>query len=264
MYLDFHGPPDPNDVMKSVEYLKGRPQELFILDYGLFKVNANGRVIGICGFLIKTDANENVLIDTGFPAKYAADTAAASLEDKLGDFGEVLELTTKNLPKAQLARCGLTPADIDLLIISHTHIDHVGGIGDFPHCPRLIAAAERALPKPLYWGSVQPIDWPEQTDLLIHEDTEIATGFQVLLTPGHAPGQLAFWLDLPDRPVLLTSDAISRPAEIDEKFAGSWDEQQAQFHADRIMKLAHATQAYVIYGHCPEQWPSLPKAPNPF
>lgn len=250
--------------MKTVEYLKGRPQELVILDYGLFTVHANGRIIGICGFLIRTDAGENVLIDTGFPAKYAADNEQASAEDKLGAFGAVLNLSENNLPAAQLAKCGLTPSDIDLLILSHTHIDHVGGIADFPHCPILIASAERRLHKPLYWGDVRPLDWPDRDYLLIDEDTQIAPGLQVLLTPGHAPGQLAFWLDLPGKPVLLTSDAISRAAEIDEAFAGSWDAPQALHHAQRLMTLAQDTQARVIYGHCPTQWPTLPKAPKPF
>jgi N-acyl homoserine lactone hydrolase len=245
--------------------LKGRPSALYVLDYGLFKVHANGRVIGICGFLIQTDAGENILIDTGFPAKYAADAAAASAEDNLGAFGEVLTLSDDNLPPAQLALCGITPDQIDLLIMSHTHIDHVGGLADFPNRPILIAAAERALQKPLYWGGAQPMDWPDRDYVLVDSDTEIADGFEVLLTPGHAPGQLAFLLSLPEPgPVRLTSDAISRPAEIDEHFAGSWDEPLAQHHGARLLQLAADTGATVIYGHCPEQWPTLRKAPKTF
>ena len=242
--------------------VEGAPTALFVLDYGLFQVHANGRIIGICGFLIKTDAGENILIDTGFPAKYAYNTDAASAQDQLGTFGTVLALTTDNLPLAQLAKADVTPADIDLLIISHTHIDHVGGLADFPTAPILIAKAERDLPRPLYWGAVQPMDWPERSYKPITQDTRIGPGFQVLLVPGHAPGQLAFLLDLPETgPVLLTSDAISRPAEIDEKFAGSWDEAQAQASAARLVDLADQTGAFVIYGHCPDQWPTLNKTP---
>ena len=60
-------------------FIKGRPAQLHVLDYGLFKVHANGRVIGICGFLIVTDQGERILVDTGFPRKYAEDVKAASL-----------------------------------------------------------------------------------------------------------------------------------------------------------------------------------------
>ncbi|MEY3684375.1 MAG: hypothetical protein RLZZ394_206, partial [Actinomycetota bacterium] len=51
--------------------LKGRPISLSVLDFGLFQVHANGRIIGIPGALIETDAGERVLIDSGFPQKYA-------------------------------------------------------------------------------------------------------------------------------------------------------------------------------------------------
>jgi N-acyl homoserine lactone hydrolase len=247
------------------QLLKGRPETLTILDFGLFRVHANGRVIGICGFLITTDAGERVLVDSGFPAKYAEDVAAASAEDRLGEFGEVLELTHEHLPEAQLARCGVAPEDIDLVIQTHTHIDHVGGLADFPHAPMVIAAAERALPRPLYWGAVQPLDWPERDYIVLDGDREIGPGFTVLQAPGHAPGQLAILLDLPRTgAVLLTSDAISRPAEIEEGFEGSRDPTRARASAARLMDLARARDAFVIWGHCPEQWPTLRKAPDAY
>lgn len=251
--------------MQTKDYLKGRPVSLHILDYGLFKVHANGRIIGICGFLIQTNMNECILIDTGFPQKYAEDKDAATKEDRLYEFGEVLKCEMANMPRAQLALAGIKPEQIDLHILTHTHIDHVGGLGDFAQAPILVSGEERRLPKPLYWGSVQPLEWPDQDYLIVEEDVEIGPGFRVLLSPGHAPGQLALMLDLPETgPVLLTSDAISRPAEIDEKFAGSWDESKAIASAERLMTLARDTKAFVIYGHAPEQWNTLKKSPQAY
>nr|WP_216599837.1 MULTISPECIES: N-acyl homoserine lactonase family protein [unclassified Ruegeria] len=232
------------------------------MDYGLFKVHSTGRIIGICGFLVRTDLGEAILIDTGFPEKYATDTDAAVKEDRLYEFGEVLNCEPDNLPSAQLAKLGLTPSDITLQICTHTHIDHIGALGDFPSSPILISAAERALPRPLYWGDMRPLEWPDQDYLVVDDDVEIAPGIFVLMAPGHAPGQIAVMVDLPSGTVLLTSDAISRPTEIDEKFAGSWDEDSAIASADRLMRLASERDAFVIYGHCPKQWPVLKKAPE--
>jgi N-acyl homoserine lactone hydrolase len=247
----------------SDHLLTGRPASLHILDYGLFRVHANGRVIGICGYLITTDAGERVLVDGGFPAKYAADPAAASAEDGLGAFGEVLVLGPSNLPEAQLALCGVTPAQIDLMIQTHTHIDHVGALAAFPEAPMVIAAAERALARPLYWGTVRPLDWPDRRYVVLEGDREIGPGFEVLQAPGHAPGQLALMLRLPQTgPVLLTSDAISRPAEIDDGFDTAPDPTRAQASAARLMARADREGAFVIYGHCPRQWPNLRKAPD--
>ena len=120
--------------MTSSQQLVGHPVSLSVLDFGLFTVHANGRIIGIPGFLITTSAGEHVLIDTGFPQKYADDVEAASIEDDLGAFGKILSLTHQNQPKAQLALLGLSTEDVDLVIITHTHIDHVGNIGSFRVC----------------------------------------------------------------------------------------------------------------------------------
>jgi N-acyl homoserine lactone hydrolase len=257
--------PQKDVSMTNANLLRGHPVSLHVLDYGLFKVHANGRVIGICGFLIRTSEDENVLIDTGFPAKYAQDATAATAEDNLGSFGEVLECGPDNLPAAQLARAGVTPDQITLMIQTHTHIDHVGGLHDFPGVPILMSEAERDLEKPLYWGDVRPIDWPDSPYHLIGDDTRIGPGFQVLHVPGHAPGQLAMLVDLPDTgTVLLTSDAISRAEEIDEKFAGSWNESLARYHGARLMELAVDRGAMIIFGHSPEQWPTLKKAPEAY
>lgn len=251
--------------MKEQIMLRGKPKRLAVLDYGLFEVHTGPRTIGICGFVVETDADEVVLIDTGFPAKYAEDAEAATAEDDLGSFGRVLSVTSENLPASQLAKLGLTKADVTLMIQSHTHIDHVGDMGGFPGVPILIAAAERALPRPLYWSGKQPMDWPDREYVTISEDTTVGEGFEVLHCPGHAPGQLAFMVHLPETGwVLLTSDAISRASEIDEKFAGSWDVDQAIFHGDRLMAMSREREAFVIFGHSPEQWPELKKAPDRF
>ncbi len=243
--------------------LKGMPARMAILDYGLFQVHENGRIIGICGYLIQTTEGENVLIDSGFPAKYAKDPAAATQEDALGDFGQVLKLTDQNLAPSQLQLLGLAPGDIDLMIQSHTHIDHVGYMDGFPGVPIVIAAAERALPRPLYWSGKQAMEWPDADFRTIDADTTIGPQFEVLFVPGHAPGQLAFSLELPETgPVVLTSDAISRASELDTGFEGAWDAALARHHAERLIEKARQARAMLIFGHSPSQWPKLRKAPD--
>lgn len=251
--------------MVNRQRLSGHPISLTVLDFGLFTVHANGRIIGIPGFLIVTSAGEKVLLDTGFAKKYADDVEAASAEDNLGEFGKVLELTNENQPEAQLAIMGLRKSDLDLLIISHTHIDHVGNIGAFPGVPILIGAGERALPKPIYWRGKQPLEWPDSEYILVDEDFDLGPGFKVLHAPGHTPGELALLIDLPETgSVLLTSDAISRESEVAEGCLDSTNPEEALATAHRILKLAKDRDAFVIYGHGPEQWKELKKAPESY
>lgn len=249
--------------MKTVSYLKGTPTKLHVLDFGLFQVHANDRIIGICGFLIHTSAGEKVLVDTGFHRKYITDPDGSALEDGMNKFGRILKLGPMNFPKEQLSLTGIDVSDIDLLIITHTHIDHVGGIADFPNCPILMSAAERSLKRPLYWADIQPLEWPNREYRLLENDSLIGPGFRVLMTPGHAPGQISIELELPETgTTLLTSDAISRPTEINDGFGGSWNEFQAKDSFLRLMDRAKEMEAFVIFGHSPDQWAKLRKTPK--
>jgi len=237
---------------------------LYVMDYGLFQVHSNGRVIGITGSLIETHDGKWVLVDTGFPRKYLQDRDKASREDKLDEFGTILELGPENMPAGQMAKIGLSPDDIDLQILTHTHIDHVGGIEDFRHVPMVVNQAERALDKPLYWHGRHPYEWPEdQIYIEVTGDTQLFSGLTLLETPGHTPGQMSLLVELPETgTVILTSDTISRPEELEGNFDGYWRPELAEKHAHRLMALAEERNAFVIFEHSPEQWPTLNKIPQ--
>lgn len=237
--------------------------QLFILDFGLFEVYGDRRIIGIPGYLIRTGHGAIILVDTGLPPWYADDPIAHAETDGL-DFGRFLTLTRENLPEAQLTRIGLTAADVTHLVISHSHIDHVGGIGNFPQATIVMGREERALPKPLYWGATSPIEWPEARYELIDEDTDLVPGVRILSTPGHTPGHLSLLVRLPRTgPMVLTVDALSRPEELDlDTFHAAWDERLVRESAKRLVRIAEDEHAQLVYGHSPTQWPVLKKAPE--
>jgi N-acyl homoserine lactone hydrolase len=244
-----------------------RVSSLTVLDFGLFRVwgrdGTGERVIGIPGYLVTTAQGRRILIDTGFPPDYATDAAAASARDGLGSFGEVVRLTPDNLPAGQLALLGLSTSDIDALILTHSDIDHWGSVHLFTHTPVICAATDRALPHPRHFGAGGPqLPWPDLDWRPVEGDTALMPGLTILSTPGHAPGHLSVLLDLPGAgAVILTADAVSRPAEIAEGFATAWNPTLAAASAARLMDLARDRGAAVIWGHCPDQWPRLPKAP---
>lgn len=243
--------------------LPGRIERLFILDLGLFEVRGGERVIGIPGFLLQTDRGANILFDTGFPPDYLTDPDRPA-KDGLPRFGRLIDFRREQTAQGALALLGLKPEDIDLVILSHGHIDHVGSLPLFTHAPILLTARERAEPKPLYFGQTRPMDWPDATYHLIDADTPVCEGLTLIPTPGHSAGHLSALVTLPDgRSVILAADAINRASEPAEGFADADDPAAAQASANYLLSLA-PPEAILIYGHEPAQWPLLPKAPQPW
>lgn len=239
--------------------LPGRLARLTVLDLGLFEVRGGERLIGIPAFLMETDLGARILFDTGFPPAYASDPGIAD-RDGLPAFGRLVDFGAQQTAPGALALLGLTPADIDLVILSHGHIDHVGALPAFTHAPVVMTRAERADARPAYFGSARPMDWPEAHYHLIDADTPVCDGLTLVPTPGHTPGHLSALLGLlKTGPVILAADAINRATEPDEGFSDAADPDAARASAVRLRSLAPG--ALVIYGHDPAQWPSLRKAP---
>jgi N-acyl homoserine lactone hydrolase len=243
--------------------LPGRVERLYVLDLGLFEVRGGERVIGIPGFLLQTDQGANILFDTGFPPDYLTDPDRPA-KDGLPRFGRLIDFRPEQTATGALALLGLTPQDIDLTILSHGHIDHVGSLPLFTHAPIVLTTRERAEPAPLYFGSARPIPWPEASYHLIDADTPVCEGLTVIPTPGHTAGHLSALVALPDgRQVILAADAINRASEPTEGFADADAPAAAQASANYLLSLA-PPEAILIYGHEPTQWPVLPKAPKPW
>ena len=239
-----------------------RVARLTVLDCGLFSVRGGQRIIGIPAFLIDTDRGARILVDGGFPPAYATDPGQAARDDGLPAFGHLIDHTPARSLPGQLALLGLAPDDITLHVLTHGHIDHVGAL-PLIRCPLVLTDTERAQPRPLYFGTARPLQWPDVPTRRISGDTCLCDGLTLIPTPGHTPGHLSLRVDLPQGCVILAGDAINRASEPAEGFADAMDPVTAAHSAARLMALQTATGASLIWGHDPAQWPTLPKAPHP-
>lgn len=255
---------------------------LMVLDFGRADIDL-GRVMApgdrdgvwaVCafpGFLIELADGRRVLVDNGPNRRHIREPM---YEYAGTDFGEHLkpQLTNDDDPVNRLAELGLDLGDIDILVLTHTHFDHAGNTADFAETEIVVhkdayefgrdrweRGIAGGIPEHAHDGS--PLNY-----LLIEGDAELAPGFTLLETPGHAPGHLSVLLDLSETgAVILAIDAIYSQVNLQrDNFQVAYDSDQARQSAERLVQLAEERDALLIYGHDPEQWETLRKAPEAY
>jgi N-acyl homoserine lactone hydrolase len=122
---------------------------------------------------------------------------------------------------AQLKRLGFSPSDVRLVVLTHLHTDHAGGLDHFPDSDILVTREELAFASGTL-GRVRgylPDRWPTwlQPTLVDFETRPFgpfarslaltrAGDVTLLPTPGHTPGHLSVAVRDGDRVILLAGD----------------------------------------------------------
>ena len=255
-------------------------RSLTVLDFGrgdfdMGYVIAPGDLDGVwreChfpGFLVELADGRRVLIDTGPHRRHIEEPM---FEFAGSDFANYLRptMTSEDDPLHRLAEIGLTADDIDILVVTHCHFDHCGNVADFSSSEIVIhgdafedgrTRGDDGRP-----GGI-PLEDSNGNRLnyrVIDGDVEIAPGLTLLETPGHAPGHLSILIDLPDAgKILLAIDAIYTETNLEQaNYIVAGDSEQAKRSAERLVTIAEVQNATFIFGHDPDQWADLRKAPE--
>ncbi|MGU3575032.1 MBL fold metallo-hydrolase [Brucellaceae bacterium C25G] len=169
--------------------------------------------LAIQSFIIKVD-NLTILVDTGIG------------EHKSRHRPEWHECHDTGFLQS-LGQIGADPDDIDLVVCTHIHVDHVGWntvlndgnwVPAFPSARYIFPAAEldniqAMLEKPSYYiDSVAPIP----SDMLdkIKPDHEICPGVSFIALPGHSPGMVGIRIERNGQTAILCSDALHSPFQV--------------------------------------------------
>ena len=204
----------------------------------------------IC-LLVNTDEHR-VLIDTG--------------ADGLGpNTGKLLQT---------LQAEGIAPEDIDMVILTHCHPDHIGGNTldegklAFPNARFAMwkdewdfwtsEQAEQRLDEHLREVLVKfardnlpPIQG--QVDLFDRE-TEIVSGIRAVAAPGHTPGHMALEISSEGEQLLCISDAVLHPIHLEQPewyAAVDFAPEQVVTTRRRLLGMAAARKALVLAFHFP-------------
>ncbi|AKU15412.1 MBL fold metallo-hydrolase [Luteipulveratus mongoliensis] len=218
-------------------------------------------VVSIGSFLIRTPGHA-VLVDLGIGA---VDFEVPGLAEFHG--GELL---------ANLAAEGLAPSDIDTVVFTHLHHDHVGWTTNLAPAPN--ATTERApdgltFPRArhlvgrdewTHWhGTDDPVGphplWVqaplEGVVELVDDGDVVAPGVRVTSTPGHTPGHLSLLVEDPAEPspgVLVLGDVMHSQVQVAEhgwSFVFDHDPVLAGKTRERVLGEAQETGVRIAGGH---------------
>lgn len=220
--------------------------------------------IPVSAVLLRHPDYGNVLYDTG-----NAEDWSECLPESIQQGFPVTEWVSI---RTALKKKGLSPEEIDVLILSHLHFDHAGGLREFAGTKAgnavRISRSElsHALVK-VFTGTVggyvkSLIDVPGITYQPVDQDTVFFPGLTLFLQQSHAPGLIGLEVETENRgTVLCVSDAVYlRENEEKELPPDSPNREVAQGfleHLKLLQKRREQTGAVILYGHDlkqEEQW----------
>ncbi|MEZ4236486.1 MAG: MBL fold metallo-hydrolase [Myxococcota bacterium] len=170
-----------------------------------------------CRCLLVQDGERTILCETGIGAFFPPD-----LRERYG----VVE--SNHVLLEELRGLGLTDADIDVVVLSHLHFDHAGGLLSrwepdrepellFPEAQFVVGAEAiaRALdPHPRDRASFVPglVERLQASGRLVPVEGDtvdvLGEGYRFHRSDGHTPGLRLLEVDMPDGPVVFAADLI--------------------------------------------------------
>jgi len=203
-------------------------------------------------FWIVRSADQTIVIDTGFSPEAAI---ARKRQPVVA-------------PADALARLGIDPKEVKLLVLTHAHYDHAGNLDLYPNAQIVMSRKEFEFwgtdigKRPQYSHHIDPLDIARiqalhregRITLLDEKQHTLIPGIELYELGGHTPGQMAVVVEMPAGPVILASDAIHYYDELEQDRPFAVIDSLADMYRgyERIREWLQRPGAVVIPGHDPD------------
>lgn len=171
---------------------------------------------------------------------------------------------------AALAQAGISATEIDAVLVTHLHPDHIGGLMDgdtplFPNAELVVNQTEWE-----FWHGAAADALPEQAQPFVQiarnfttpykeqlrtfaADAEVLSGIQAVQAPGHTPGHVGYRLHSDGEDLLFWGDLIHLPRlQFDNPewlVAFDMDPTQTSQSRKRVLDMAAADGLQVTGSH---------------
>lgn len=198
-------------------------------------------------YLLRDAAGRTVLVDTGIGPE---DSPAASWAPVPGMLG------------AELARVGVSPEEVDAVVITHLHSDHasgavIGGVPVFANARHVFQRSEiDAAAEDVLGHVVRPLGERVQ---VVDGQADVLPGIRVFHTPGHTPGHQVVQVG----DLVLTGDVVLHPAQLaDPKVTYLYDDDPELAAATRmeLLERVRAARGMIATAHFAEPFTVLSPA----
>jgi glyoxylase-like metal-dependent hydrolase (beta-lactamase superfamily II) len=208
----------------------------------------------------------------GLKKKIVVDTGAPDMERALKYHSYAM--TEPNKPDqnsvSQLAKVGVKPEEIDIVILTHLHWDHVGEVSKFPNAEFIVSKVELRFaldPTPALYVAyeapqigMEPLFLKVMTRLKTVEmkEKEIVDGVRVIPLPGHTPGSMGVVVDTEKGPYVIVGDAAPQYGNLEGApkeslpylMSGIYTDMEAMWKSfERIDEIVKGDYHKVIPGH---------------
>ena len=164
----------------------------------------------------------------------------------------------------QLARHGVEPADVGVVVLTHLHVDHTGHVDLFPNARLVVQRSELeyALAPPFFpymydSTDLAKLEGPLSARVeLLDGDAEVEPGIRCVLVGGHSPGHQMLYVDVASGTAIITGDNICMIEGLDLGLPTGYVVDMAQAMA--VLERVRRDATHVLPGHDPKVFEKYP------